>query len=327
MRVSIAWYEKAMTQDLEFRLLRYFVAVAEELHFGRAAGRLYIAQQVLSREIRRLEERVGSPLLERTTRHVALTPVGHTLLARARELLTLHDDTLRELRGERRALLVDVVGPELTPARVLARARELAPDVEFFARFHTGPESSVPHVQAGRLDVTFGRWDDSPANGGSRERIVRFERFAVLVPEGHPLAHRTHITLKALRGQGLCIRAGDQATPGWEHAALQLLAPFRLDPADAHPHVRGKDELAQHIRQRDAPILTLATQPPVPGAVTLPLVDPVAVFPWRMLWRTAIDAHPGLHALQQASAELDEAEGWTEIPASTWLPEPEASRV
>lgn len=315
-----------MSRDLEFRLLRYFVALAEELHFGRAAQRLYIAQQVLSREIRGLEERAGVLLVERTTRSVALTPAGEALLARARELLALHDTALRELRGDRHGLLVDVAGPDLTPARVLARARELAPDTEYFARFHTGTESAAPLVPAGRLDVSFGRPDGSaPAPAGTAQQTVRYERFAVLVPESHPLALHTHIRLDSLRGQGVCIRAGDHATPGWEHAVLQLLAPFGVDPADAHPHVRGSDELARHVRLRDAPILTLATQPPVAGAVVRPLVDPVALFPWRMVWRTAVDAHPGLRALRRAAAELARAEGWSTIPDGSWLPEPEAS--
>lgn len=314
-----------MSQDLEPRLLRYFVAVAEELHFSRAARRLYVAQQVLSREIRRLEERVGTPLLERSTRHVALTPAGERLLARARELLALHDATLRELRGERPGLLVDVVGPDLTPARVLARARELAPGTEFFARFHTGTDAAAPLVQAGRLDVTFGRGDGATAPPGTTRRTVRYERFAVLVPAHHPLAGLTRIPLAALRDQGLCIRAGDHATPGWEHAALQLLAPLGVDPAAAHPHVRGNDELAQHVRHRDAPVLTLATQPPVPGAVLRPLTDPVALFPWHMLWRTAATSHPGLRALLDAAAELARAEHWYDLPPGGWLPEPESA--
>jgi DNA-binding transcriptional LysR family regulator len=306
-----------VSDDLEIRLLRHFVVVAEELHFTRAAQRLFVAQQALSRHIQRLESQVGVRLLDRTTREVTLTPAGRQLLTRARELVALHDTTLRELRGERRPLTVDVVGPGLTPALVLAEARRREPDLEFFVRFHTGTESAVPLLLADRLDVTFGRQAH-----GVRQLPVRYERLAVLLPTHHPLAALAEVPLESLRGTGLCIRAGNHATPGWEHAVLQLLAPFGADPTKAHPHVHGADELAQHIRDRDAPILTMSTQPDVPGAVLRPVVSPVALFPWTMMWRTDFD-HPGLRALMSAAASVSD---WLTVPAGAWLPHPERSK-
>lgn len=89
-------------RELDLRALRYFVAAAEELHFTRAAARLFIAQQALSRDIARLERELGTQLFVRTTRRVALTPAGERLLVRARELLALHDATWRELRPQAR---------------------------------------------------------------------------------------------------------------------------------------------------------------------------------------------------------------------------------
>jgi len=312
-----------MPDDLEIRLLRYFVTVAEELHFSRAAQRLFIAQQALSRDIRRLEDRLGVRLLDRTTRRVTLTPAGATLLTRARELLAHFDATVRELRGERQSLTVDVVGPGLTPAAILAAARQRAPEVEFFARFHTGSEAAVPLLLAGRLDVTFGR---NPAPSDRlRQRTVRREPLAVLIPERHPLARLDAVPLASLRGTGLCIRAGNHTTPGWDHAVVQLLTPLGIDPTGAHPHVQGADEMAQHIHDRNAPILTMTTQPAIAGAVLRPLVDPVALFPWSMIWSADSD-HPGLHALHRAADELAATNDWLHTPDGAWLPEPEASR-
>jgi DNA-binding transcriptional LysR family regulator len=264
-------------------------------------------------------------LLDRTTRRVVLTPAGHTLLRRARELLALHDTTLRELRGEPHSFTVDVVGAGLTPALVLAAARRRAPQVEYFARFHTGAEDAVPLLLAERLDVTFGR---APHHtDGLRHRPVRHEPVAVLLPEHHPLAGRDRVPLRALRGAGVCFRAGSHATPGWEHAMLQLLAPFGVDAAGAHPHVHGVDELAQHLVDRSGPILVMSTQPTVPGGVLRPVVEPVPLFPWVMIWRTDAD-HPGLRALHAAVDDL--APDWPAVPEDprdTWLPQPESSRA
>jgi hypothetical protein len=117
----------------------------------------------------------------------------------------------------------------------------------------------------------------------------------------------------------LCIRAGNHVTPGWDHAVRQLLAPFGVDPAGAHPHVHGGDELARHIRDRNAPILTLAGQPAVAGAVLKSLVEPVALFPWCMMWRAGT-VHSGLHALFRAAEELAERHDWRDVPGGAWLP-------
>jgi DNA-binding transcriptional LysR family regulator len=230
---------------------------------------------------------------------------------------------VRELRGEPESLTVDVVGPGLTPALVLASARQHAPELEFFARFHTGTDTAIPLLLDGRLDVTFGR-DPNPS-GATAWRTVRHEPIAVLLPEAHPLAALDAVPFAALRGTGLCIRAGNHATPGWEHAVLQLLAPFGVDPTGAHPHVEGTEELAAHIRDRNAPILTMTTQPEVPGAVARPIVEPTPLFPWSMIWRSDAN-HPGVHALNLAVDELAAAHGWLAVPEDSWLPEPESAK-
>src|SRR3954453_4468003 len=120
-----------MAVELALRLLRRFVVVAEELHFTRAAARLYLTQQGLSRDIRRLEEQLGLLLFTRSTRRVELTADGQRLLVRARELLALHDRTVQEMHDVARPLLVDLLMDGLTtPARVLHGARERAPGAE-----------------------------------------------------------------------------------------------------------------------------------------------------------------------------------------------------
>lgn len=84
--------------DVQLRLVRYFVVVAEELHFGRAAARLYISQPHLSQQIKRLEAELGVVLLVRTSRTVCLTPAGDVLLVRGRRLLAEGTQTLEAVR-------------------------------------------------------------------------------------------------------------------------------------------------------------------------------------------------------------------------------------
>lgn len=202
-----------------------------------------------------------------------------------------------DLHGQAPSLTADVVGPGLTPALVLAAARRTAPGVEFFARFRNGAESGLTHLLAGRTGVTFGRMPNPPE--GLAQQPARFEPVSVLLPERHPLTELEEVPLESLRGTGPCARAGDHVTPGWEHAALQLLERSGIDPLAAHPHV--------------------------PGAVLRPIVDPIPLFPWAMSWR-ADSRHQGTAALHHAVNELTAAHDWLAIPDGAWLPEPEASR-
>ncbi len=100
---------------MELRQLRYFVTVAEELHFSRAAARLHLAQSALSAQVRRLEAEVGGPLLLRSTRQVQLTPAGEALLTEGRAILAAADGTLGRVRalarGEHSSFSIASLGP------------------------------------------------------------------------------------------------------------------------------------------------------------------------------------------------------------------------
>jgi DNA-binding transcriptional LysR family regulator len=120
---------------LELRQLRYFVAVAEELHFSRAAARLHLAQSALSAQIRRLEEELGGPLLVRSTRRVTLTAAGEALLQEARGIIAAAERaaarTRALARGEGTSLVIGSLGPApgVLLAPLLARFGARHPDV------------------------------------------------------------------------------------------------------------------------------------------------------------------------------------------------------
>lgn len=183
-----------MPYDIDPRLLRAFTAVAEELHFTRAAARLYVAQQALSRDIRRLERELGATLFVRSTRRVALTADGERLLPYARRVLAAQDELAAAFRSApEQPLLVDVSVPIGTAHGVLEAARGRVPDdCELVARFHSGLTGAAAEMAAGRLDVSFGRYAALPADvrAGLDHQPVRLEPMAVLLRDDHPLAAR-----------------------------------------------------------------------------------------------------------------------------------------
>src|SRR4051794_30797353 len=123
--------ESHLNVDLDLRKLRYFAAVAEGLHFGQAAERLYVAQPVLSRQIRKLERELGAELFVRSSRHVELTEVGRQLLEEARPLLAAADAAGRRVRRAAQGRRPLVVGFFIgDPISRLVRAFRVAhPDI------------------------------------------------------------------------------------------------------------------------------------------------------------------------------------------------------
>ena len=190
--------------DIELRHLRYFVAVAEELHFGRAAERLHLAQPPLSQQIRKLEEIVGHPLLTRTSRAVKLTSAGESFLNHARRTLRKVEDDLEEARsigrGEVGFLKVGFIGSSMLtrlPA-VLGRYRAQFPKVNLQLReFHTS--GVIDGLLESTLDVGFLR-DSGPVEGLKVELLFS-EPFIAVVPSRHPLARRKTLSGAELRDE------------------------------------------------------------------------------------------------------------------------------
>ncbi len=313
--------------DLDIRSLRAFVAVAEELHFTRAATRLFVAQQVLSREIQRLEERLGTQLFVRTTRRVTLTPEGRRLLDRARPLLRLHDEIVVELLQPARPVLVDLMSEgRRTAARILEAARRVAPTVEFRGRYRGGMGESIRLLQSAELDVAFGRadWRGQVGGGAIERELVRFEPLAVLVPLGHPFASAEAVRVEALAGVEIDVNPGNPDAPEWTDLVSQFLVLSGARATPDHVPAVGLDDQAHHLVQQGLPILTSLDHVNVPGGVLRPVIDPVPTYPWSMAWRRG--SHPaGLAAIRQAASTLSRENRWLELPEDAWLPEPEAA--
>lgn len=194
---------------MELRQLRHFLAVAEELHFGRAAERLHISQPPLSQSIRRLEEELGTALFARTSRSVALTEHGRYLLSEAREIVERADNAARTLelmaRGERGVLRVGLVGPALEgplPCRIRRYGQD-HPDVCVQLEQLNSYEQ-LDRLRAGTLDLGFVRLFKKPTRGLT-VRPYFSEPYDLALPQGHHLAEKETVRLADLEGEPLLI--------------------------------------------------------------------------------------------------------------------------
>lgn len=315
--------------ELDLRSLRYFVAAAEELHFTRAAARLFVAQQALSREIANLERRTGTDLFVRTTRRVTLTPAGERLLVRARELLALHDMTWRELRPTARPILVDLLSEGRgTGVRVLEAARAAAPDIEFRGRYGGGLGGAVARILAGDLDVAFGRadWVGRAEAAPLDHRLVRYEPLALLLPADHELAALPAVPFRRLAGAEIDANLYDPAAPEWGDLGRQLLALAGARSTPPHPPAVGLAEAALHLVRQGLPILTGLDQVEIPGGVVRSIVEPVPVYPWSIVFRPG-PLEPAVATLLEIARSLATAEGWLELPDDAWMPLPESAAI
>jgi DNA-binding transcriptional LysR family regulator len=191
---------------MELRQLRYLVALAEERHFTRAAAREHIAQPALSQQIRRLEDEVGLPLVQRTTRRVGLTDAGELLVARARRILSELDAAQSELEGLRGVMTGHVsVGAMHTMGPVdlslaLAIFHERHPGVELTVR-EQASEELAEMLRADELDLAFlSVTERVESHGLGLQQLVSEELVAVL-PTDHRLAKRRRIRMAELAGE------------------------------------------------------------------------------------------------------------------------------
>lgn len=235
---------------MELRHLRSFVAVAEELHFGRAAQRLFLVQPALSKQISALERELEVSLLARDKRQVVLTDAGRALLDDARLVLAQADGASRRARAAGRGtsgeLRIGFIAPalyDLLPS-VLRRFRHHHPDVRLtLTEMHN--QQAVDAVRARRVQVALLRLPIEPVSGMSLAPVCT-EDVVLAVPHDDPMAARETVALSELAGRDLvliarslepelhdyyvsqCAAAGFAARVGYEvdrtHVALGLVA-------------------------------------------------------------------------------------------------------
>jgi LysR family transcriptional activator of glutamate synthase operon len=243
---------------MELRQLRYLVALAEELNFTRAAEREHVAQPALSQQIRRLEEEVGLALVERTTRHVALTDAGEVLVVRARHVLAELEAAgteLQALRGMDTGHVtigsMHTMGP-IDLSLPLALFHDLHPGVGLTVREQSS-EEMAEMLRIDELDLAFlSVTERVEAHGLGLHQLVS-EELVVLLPLAHPLSGRAEVRMAELADeQFISFRAG---------ARLRELLFAAGREAGFEPRVTLESNESQRIRRLVARGLGVAILP------------------------------------------------------------------
>jgi DNA-binding transcriptional LysR family regulator len=292
--------------DVHLRNLRYFVAVAEELHFSRAAERLHVSQPALSKQIRQLERELRFPLFRRDRRRVELTAAGEALLPRASRLLEDWETALREAGAraseEGKVLRVGFqtsVGGGLYQD-IAARFAELRPDWRLVLRLHewSDPTGGLLDESA---DVAF-LWLPTGAEEAIEVRPLRSERRFVALPAGHRLARRKALRMADLLDEAF-VALPDEAGPLRDYwLALDERAgrPTRIAAEAATP-----DETFEAVATRHAVVLLAEGNTTVyarPGIVYRPVID-LAPCQLAVAWRRD-ERRAAVRDLVRASEEV-----------------------
>jgi len=318
--------------DLDLRSVRYFVTVADALHFGRAAAQLYISQPALSKQIRKLEEQLGAPLLVRDSRHVLLTPRGQRFLEEARQLLTI----AQRMQQSARPAIVRIAHVfELDTSRAVADAfLESSPQAEL----HEHAMDSISQLDAllqDRLDVAIVRitpgmlaahptgWshcllrleplvlvgrpgDEVKRSASLHERPL--EVFADAPQSGSYNAHGDYLTALE-RDLGVTMRW--IGTPG---AFGRCLAYLRRTESEA----RSLEFSSYAERYEDAGLQVYWPEETQP------------YYPWSLAWRTE-DPMQATADLLHTARSLAVRRGWLEpsphASAAPWLPPDDPARI
>ncbi|WP_329203728.1 LysR family transcriptional regulator [Streptomyces sp. NBC_01435] len=251
---------------MELRTLRYFVAVAEELHFGRAAARLHISQPPLSRAVKRLETEVGAVLFDRSSAGVALTPVGAVLLDEARALLDRADRVRVRVAAAAgaAALTVGVLGDSTDPgaSRLADAYHRLHPRVQVRVR-EADLTDPTCGLRAGLVDValTRGPFDET----GLTVRVLRADPVGALLRADDPLARHGSLKPADLAGRRwfLFPEGTDAVWQSYWNGG---------EPREG-PVVRAVQECRQAVLWNGTVGMTLLNHEPGAGLTVVPLID------------------------------------------------------
>ncbi len=273
---------------MEFRHLRCFLALAEELHFGRAAARLAMTQPPLSLNIQQLEASVGAPLFVRNSRGVALTPAGQAFVPRARALLEAAGAAAREARevaqGVSGQLRVGFAGTVLYRGlpQILRGFTQRHPRLKLVLREMSSSDQLID-LQHQRLEAGFVHTTRVPP--GCSQVLVSRQAFVACVPAGHALARKRRLAPAALAGEPF-VAISRAVSPDYHDRLLALCADHGFEP-DVRFELRHWLSVVSVVAQGLGVSLVPAAlqQAGLPGAAFVPLQGDSPTYETHCLWR------------------------------------------
>lgn len=305
--------------DLDSALLRAFVVLTEERHFGRAAERMLISQQALSKRIARLESLLGAKLVDRDQRRVTLTAAGERFLEPARLVVDDVDAAVATVRVRQRPLRVDVLDEHLWPVQLVRTAAERgAVPIDVVVRQQGRDALDV--LRSGDADVVFGRAGAVPPPWPAdlHRRLVLLEPLAAMVGPDDVWADREHVPLAELRTRPTWFPMTG-SPPEWTGFLDQLADEHGLQ-IDYGGSTMGFGYWVERVTRGGAPptFIGMAMElPPVQGARVVPIVDPSPFFPWSAMWRRRL---PGA-LVEELLADVEDEPELRLGAGTAWLPE------
>jgi DNA-binding transcriptional LysR family regulator len=309
--------------ELDLTQVRAFVEVAEQLHFGRAATRLFLTQQALSKRIQRLEHTLGEPLFVRGTRGVELSDAGHRFLPHAKALLAAADAAARAARPASWPLRVDVWGHVQAPLRTVRRLLNQTPELTIELSMRRSLAAALEAMGRGELDACFGRVHDldRPWPSGLAHRPILLERSAVAVSADHPLAEASELRPADLQQSLLWMPT--RATPAELLGTYRRFAEHFGIPMDTSGHNLGLEHAIDQLQRGPRRCTLFGADWPLPADAGIRLIPlhPTPCYLWSLVWREA-NQHPLLETLLELTVQAERAEGWLAYdPQHDWLPD------
>lgn len=315
--------------DLDIASLRAFVVTADEQHFGRAAERLVISQQALSKRIQHLERLLGVSLFDRTNRRVEITQTGRRLLPYARRAVDTADAVVSEAAKDAGPLRIDVLDEHLAPMLIARQAAVRDPGVLVEARTRTDHHDAITALRTSDVDVAIGRAGavGEPWPVDIQRRLLLLEPVRLLVGVEHRFADRDAVTLADLRDIRLWFPMIG-APAEWIDYVDELCRDFGL-AVDSAGSTLGFDFFLRKA-QEESELATFfgGAMPAPPGSVrVVPVVQPVPVFGWWAMWRRRVPDWRVDELTQLAAPMAEVTISDARDPAKVWMPASDRARL